>query len=507
MVTQVTEAAEPGAGHPPRALSAIDVVVLTLGVVFAVVVRLWLVRTRLGQLHPDEAVVGLMAHRLVHHGELRVFFWGQSYGGTLETMFVAALFRVFGTSIWVLKAAPILLDGVAGVLVFRIGRRLTTVRVAAYAAVVFVCGPGGIIWLSTTSRGFYWATLVLGLAVVLYTLRLLDDPRSTRDWIGLGLVSGLGFWQSPQILYFVVPAAVTLVLGLRHKVVHAWVAILPAIIGALPWLWSNIADNWKSLDTGELGNPHTTYFHRLHVFAGEGLGSIVGLQNNGHWRGPFHSPFLPVALVGIVFLIAARPPWAKRALLVITLVTYPFLFASFPSSWTVGEGRYMLFLLPFLALAFMYAARRRLLQIALIAIVCVLTIGSLHVQEHDRVLAPDKPVPWHNAALIDRLDQLGVHNAFATYWIAYPLTFQTHERIIVAPVINSRFATYDRIVRADPRPAWIFLTGSRVATRFENTLGARGIPYRSDVVGPFLIVLPGAHVVPEAFDVKKIFET
>ena len=503
---EVSEAAESSAPHLQRELLAVDIAVLTLGVIFAVLVRLWLVRTRLGQLNGDEAVVGLMAHRLVEHGQLRVFFWGQSYGGTLEAMFVAALFRVFGTSIWVLKAAPMLLDAVAAALVYRIGRRLTSVRVAAYAAVVFLCGPGGITWLSTTSRGFYWATLVLGLAVVLYTLRLFDEPRSTRDWIGLGLVSGLGFWQSPQILYFVVPAAVTIVLRLRRKVVNGWIAILPAMVGAAPWLRVNIADDWKSLNAGALGNPHTTYIHRLYVFAGEGLGSILGLHINGRWRGPLHTPLFPVALVVIVLLIAARPPLRKRALLVVALVVYPFVFAAFPTSWTVGEGRYVLFLLPFLALAFMYAARSRPLQITLVAVAIVLTIGSLHIQENDRLLEPDKPVPWHNAALRDRLGQLGVHNAFANYWIAYPLTFQTNERVIVVPIIGSRFSTYDRAVRADPRPAWVLLTGSRVATRFENTLRARRIQFRLDVVGPFLIFRPAAHVIPEEFNVQKVFE-
>src|SRR4051794_38180988 len=36
----------------------------------------------------DEAVAGLMARGLAH-GDLHVFFWGQSYGGTLDTFLLA----------------------------------------------------------------------------------------------------------------------------------------------------------------------------------------------------------------------------------------------------------------------------------------------------------------------------------------------------------------------------------------------------------------------------------
>jgi hypothetical protein len=487
-------------------LRNVDRFVLSAGLVAAVVLRVWLTRTRLGQLDGDEAVVGLMALRFAHHGELRVFFWGQSYGGTLEPIVIGMFFRLFGTSTVVLKLVPVLFDALAAWLFYRIGRRITNVRVAAYAAVAFLCGPGGIVWLSTSTRGFYWATLVLGLAAVLCALRLLDDPDSTRDWIMFGLFAGLGFWQSPQILYFLLPAIVILVIRLGNRITSAWIAVPAAVVGAAPWLRVNLSGSWMtSLNTNALGDyRHTSYIHRLIVFMGEGLGVTLGVHVNGHWRGPSFMPTLVIVLVVGVLITVALQPGRNRALLLAIIVTYPFVFALFPLSYTVGEGRYVLYLWPFLALAFMYAARRRSFQIAMLAVVVILSVASLRTIENNLRRVPDQPLPWHNTALQARLHQLGVHDAYADYWIAYPLTFQTREHIDVVPILGSRFAGYDRQIHADPRPAWILLTGSRVAARFQKQLQARGISYTRDLVGPFAVYLPGTQVTPEQFD-RRIF--
>ena len=71
-------------------------------VVFGVVARVWVLTSRLGRVDSDEAVVGLMAQRMAH-GHFEAFYWGQHYGGTLETALVGAGFRVFGSSVVALK--------------------------------------------------------------------------------------------------------------------------------------------------------------------------------------------------------------------------------------------------------------------------------------------------------------------------------------------------------------------------------------------------------------------
>ena len=70
---------------------------------------------------------------------------------------------------------------------------------ATYASV----WPASFVWWSTKDRGFYWQILVLGLAVFLAALRLVERPERRWDAAWMGLAAGLGLWESPQIAFFV----------------------------------------------------------------------------------------------------------------------------------------------------------------------------------------------------------------------------------------------------------------------------------------------------------------
>jgi ABC-type uncharacterized transport system permease subunit len=132
------------------------------GMAVAVGLRIWVLTSPLGGLDADEAVWGLMA-RHVLHGELPVFFWSQSYGGTQETLLTAGLFEIGGTSVAALRAVPLALFACACVLVWRVGLRTIGEPGAAVAAALFAVWPAYLVWKSTRAHGFYGAALVCGL--------------------------------------------------------------------------------------------------------------------------------------------------------------------------------------------------------------------------------------------------------------------------------------------------------------------------------------------------------
>lgn len=72
--------------------------------------------------HSHPAIVGLMAEQTLH-GHFSAFSWGEAYDGA-EPYVVALFFAVFGQSVWVLEAVPIVLAATAAVLTWRIARRL-----------------------------------------------------------------------------------------------------------------------------------------------------------------------------------------------------------------------------------------------------------------------------------------------------------------------------------------------------------------------------------------------
>ena len=94
-------------------------VVLAL-ILIGAIERWWVAAHPIGTLTSDGAVIGLMALRLLHHGQLTAYMWGQSYGGSLEAVLTAAVFAVgVGTS--QLLATTALSSGLCALALWRAG--------------------------------------------------------------------------------------------------------------------------------------------------------------------------------------------------------------------------------------------------------------------------------------------------------------------------------------------------------------------------------------------------
>jgi hypothetical protein len=205
VMTETTHAVDSGSGDAEpddAAPPASPAVRRTVGVLVVAAIALGLVLRGWYLFHvptnSDEAIVGLMAHDILH-GHFSAFYWGQPYGGA-EPYVVAALFAVFGQSVYVLALASVVLSAVAAVLTWRIVLRLVTVRPLALLAGALVwVGPDTAVVNSTREYGFRGVAMVCGLAAILFALRLLDRPGSWLDMAALGMFSGLGWWSSPEV--------------------------------------------------------------------------------------------------------------------------------------------------------------------------------------------------------------------------------------------------------------------------------------------------------------------
>jgi Dolichyl-phosphate-mannose-protein mannosyltransferase len=458
-----------------RGLLAVVVGGATAGIVLRVVVY----RSSLGVLDGDEAVWGLMARHVVD-GELSAFFWGQGYGGTQEVLATAPLFALFGSSTVVMRLVPVALTAVAALLVWRIGRRTIGEPGASAAAVLFWVWPPYLVWKSERAHGFYGSGLVLVALVLLLVLRL-AERRSRLDMALLGLVLGLGWWQTPQIVPIALPAVVWLTWRRPGVWRDAWLAAAAAFVGALPWLVSNVAHDWWSFDISSGQTPYPT---RLRGFFSSTFPMALGL------RMPFTSEWLlGTALSGLVygalvvlFLLGwRRARKAATGLLYAVVVVFPFAYALSPSTWLVDEPRYVVVLLPVVVLlvgqaltTVPRAAVAVTVGVALSTLVLwKLTTSPEFVQRADGLF-----VPRNFAPLIAELERNGPRRLFAGYWIAYRTDFESRERITAAEATlktiarrregrlaprvprksdENRHVEYDTIVRSDPNAGFVFL--------------------------------------------------
>lgn len=157
----------------------------------------------------DSAIFGMMGDAMYGLRELPVFFWEQSYMGTLTSM-AAALAGLI--------VVPLGLEPVVGPLSLRIGtmllilggivfywlalRRLFNPFVAGIAALWLVLGPAHLFQAMYAPVGSEQLFFLSGL-LFLHVSRGLTRPR---DWLIFGLLFGIGWWIHQGIIFVTLAA-------------------------------------------------------------------------------------------------------------------------------------------------------------------------------------------------------------------------------------------------------------------------------------------------------------
>jgi hypothetical protein len=496
-----------------------------LAVVVGTALRVWLLAHL--PLNGDEAVVGLMAHAITH-GHFSTFYWGQQYGG-VEPYVVVAAYEVFGESPLVLDVVAAVLAALSALLAGLVVREMCGRRAPAVATAALVwVWPYAALWNSVHELGFRQASLCLGLAFAWCALRVRRSPGAPGWWVGAGLCLGLGWWASPEILYvalpFAVVTAVSVVRARRGRVEGWWdgtqwprnlaVAALAALLGALPWIYTNVGSGFASLRpsaAGLSGGPG--YWSRVGTFFVHVLPTQVGAQSlfTGDWIG---GPVVGVAILvmvlalvalalfrvarGAVRRVPANPGLVTAA---VAVLVFPFLFAVIPGTAYWADGRYGIYLGPLLAVLVAGSAGRarrtaskggggspvwQRLQVPCVAALLaaiVVTLAGAHSASAVPVAHPRAFFSgWHDpdAAAREVVAGLRAHHvsaAVADYWTAYVLDVLDGEEIPVSPLPPDvvRDLGLERRVRGH-RPVVLFFAPS--------ALGAAAYDFSNPQPGP-----------------------
>jgi len=456
--------------------------------VAGVALRVWAYRSLAGTPNADEAIVGLMARHILH-GEFSTFYWGQTYGGSQEALLTAPVFLVAGTTWFAVRLVPIVLSAVAALLVWRVGRRTIGEPAAGVAGAVLWIWPPFNIYMLTHQQGFYASNVVYCALLLLLALRIAEQPDVRRVGI-FGLVLGLAFWQTAQI----VPVAVGVIAWIVWKQPRALrqlpVAVPLAVLGALPWIVWNATHGWESLAQEDYGSR----LHGLRLLASPFLPMTVGL------RAPFSAdlllPAVPtyavyVALAALFVVGAVKTRHRDTSILYVVAAVFPFVYVlSTSTAVELGSPRYLVVLTPILALLAAQVATTFWRAAALLALALLISAATTHRMNdwfggtprptsYAQGLGPRhivQSVPRDLGPLVTTLDRLGLDRVFAEYWVAYPLTFDTDERIIASENVFRQLSFEDG--QANPP----FQPGRRVEYNEEVRRARHGfVFYRSTV--------------------------
>jgi hypothetical protein len=498
-------------------------VVLIVAVCVGVFVRIWILGNQ--PITGDEATPGLMAHQILR-GHPSAFYWGQDYGSG-EPYVVALLFAVAGQSSFTLNLTPALLAVAAAVAVWRIGLRLFSRPAAVAAAVLSWVWGEAVVWNSVREIGFRGVTLLCGLFVLLISLRLreslVEKRRDRLDWLALGLFAGVGWWASPEISYFLLPAATFVALALRvhgrrQDVTGVCLSLLTFVVGALPW----IAATLRGAGTFHQQPSSVDYVERLQLLFTHALPIALGLRVEGVGNWIWSSSLGLTVLIALAAttlgscVVLARDTSAR--ILIFFVCSFPFIYAAFSATYFWNDARYVVYLTPVLSLLWMgalwKAADRRANWYAAIVIIAAITSTLISFNDgYGALNSVSALTHWRsnpNQAVTTLGTQLGadhVHFVLADYWVANPLTFLTGGQVTALDPDSTRNPSSTLAEYRNADRTWIFVNptqagaaasalgvsgtlspGGLTIEQVESWAQAHGIRFKSTEVGPFIVV-------------------
>ena len=529
--------------------------VSAIAVLVGLAVRVWLLAHQ--PLTGDEAIVALMA-RQIRHGHLYAFYWGQAYGG-VEPYLVALVTAVFGSSAVAVNVSATILTGLSAVMVWSVVRDVvpqTAGWLALPAATAFWVWPEALVWNSTRELGFRGVTMLAGLLSVKFALRWVKSRRRT-DALGFGVVAGIGWWSSPEIVYFLLPALLLVLWAMsrEHDLRRAEVGalVVPAVagvcVGSLPWILSNVSSGFASVSSkaSPVYAP-SSYGQRLEIVLGKTLPMMVGLRHapGGGWVGDTAGEVIYGLVVVVVaciclYAIAAfrqSPPLAAMA---IGCFAFVFINPVFPATTYWTEGLYGVFLVPLLLVTLFgtlgqliaephagFGLTARYLPLPIL----ILSAASTVVSFADSWLQTPPPTysnqvaqpfffkDWDSDPSSTALRAVhiahahGIEYAYADYWTAYVLDALSEGQMTVTDTHNDRWrAAYRAVLRARD-PAWLFVRPTRAPeaehafprtrigpdslseTDFIGTLARLGIGYNTVTLGVLDAIIPARAVTP-----------
>lgn len=462
-------------------------------IVAALALRLYFIVTPHGVLDADEAVVGLMGRHILQ-GESPVFFYGQSYMGSLEAHLAALAFAVGGATPLVLKLAGLAQALVLVGLTAELGRRTLGPGPGSVAGLLMALPPICVTVWTLKARGGFVATLVLGALVLLLAHRTMETigPGRARAALVLGLIGGLGWWTCQLIVSYLAAAGLMVARGIGWRAALRLLPLAGAafVVGSLP-MWAHA---W-------LGQTATRSVWRLvdPATAGRQLGQVftIGLPAllgpGGYWPaspgiGRLTAPALLVSGLAWLALVVSRvrawrqegetPPAAAAALdALVALPVFAVIACGLSSvGWFVSEPRYLLPIGAVMPL-FLAALLAAIWQAGWRAAATALGIAIVAVNLAGQVRAPwttprEAPASLEPALAFFEARRIPV--VATSYWIGMRLTFESGERVVGVPLRGAadRYPPHVALARRADTLAYALL-GS--VPEIERNLQALGI--------------------------------
>ncbi len=475
----------------------------------------------------DEAVVGLMANHVLH-GEIPTFFYGQSYMGSLDAIWVSLFFRLFGATVISLRAAQTVLWIALLFSVFFLAREVFNSARAGWIALAFLAFPPvNLLLYSTVTLGGYLEALIIGVWTVILAHQIRRGHHAPMlQFFLLGLWTGFGLWVFGFSLLFSLPAClfalwwgVVRTADCRQRLPRTAVFAAGLLIGAVPWWLFALQYGFHTLllELGgsaiavEQGGWLSGTLTHLFSFFFLGLPAALGFRPpwSADWLVLPLIPFVLIAWVWMLWRDRNHPGRAGRVLLYapLGLLLLVFVFTPFGVD---PSGRYFLpfcILLPVLAggVFIHLAGRKRNLFLAGMALILIFQAAGIFQAEKlsaDGFTTQFAPHTGIDQARMGEVQQFllahGETRGYTTYWVSYPLAFLSDEALIFTPRLpyhqdfrytsrDDRYQPYQRALADAETTALVTYQFPALDARIRELLRGKQITWQEESIADYRI--------------------
>jgi hypothetical protein len=183
----------------------------------------------------DAAIFGLMARAMVTGTDFPLFFWGQSYLGTLTSIWTAAVGSFFGVGPLALRIAVSMEVAIAALFYWAALRRIAGRAAAMLALLWLAAGPSFLFHFTIAPIG---AEQLFFSSALLFWYATRSPLARPSQWFVIGLISGLGLWLHQGIAFMGLAVGVALLVerAVQPRRIAAFVA--GSAIGYIPAMLS-----------------------------------------------------------------------------------------------------------------------------------------------------------------------------------------------------------------------------------------------------------------------------
>lgn len=218
---------------------------------FAVLLRIVLTALGWPPTNSDESAMGLMGMHIATLKEFPFFLYGKHYMGAVEASIAAGLYHIFGTSLFTLRLADILMFTVTITSMYLLARLLYTKKLALVTIGLLSIGSVMVIFTELMAHGGYPEVFALGtlaFALVSYLALTSHQYQSSRwKWgrmlafAAWGFAVAIGFWGDYIMLSIILTSGLVLLLFCWRELLRGAIVplLLGLLIGAIPLLIYN----------------------------------------------------------------------------------------------------------------------------------------------------------------------------------------------------------------------------------------------------------------------------